>query len=82
MTVAQALAQSTSIQAAMTGEINAQGPDRVSKHCADPSKISVADVPQSNFTATGRERFKTVAAARSRLLDENNVYHMEIVKVP
>lgn len=82
MTVAQAVAQAGSIQAAMTEEINAQGPERVSKHCADPSKISVADVPQSNFTASGRERFKAVAATRSRLLDENNVYHMEIVKVP
>ncbi len=82
MTPAQAIAQSAAIQSAMTDEINAQGPDKVSKHCADPATISVADVPQSNFTASGMTRFKTVAAARSRLLDENAVYHMEIVLAP
>ena len=78
MTLGQAQANSAAIQAAMTAEINAQGPSNVSKHCADPNTISVADVPMSSFTTSARPRFRDVAAARSRLLQENGVFHMEI----
>ncbi|WP_305821605.1 hypothetical protein [Massilia brevitalea] len=78
MTLAQASANAATIQAAMTNAILAQGPSNVSKHCADPATISVVDVPLSNFSANGRTLFRAIAAARSRLLEENNVYHMEI----
>lgn len=78
MTPSQAQANSAAIQAAMVVEINAQGPSNVSKHCADPNTISVVDIPMSGFSANARPRFREVAAARSRLLQENGVYHMEI----
>lgn len=80
MTLDQAQAGSAAIQATMVDEINARGPSNVSRHCADPSTISVVDVPLSNFTASARSRFREVAAARSRLLEENGVYHMEILR--
>jgi hypothetical protein len=78
MTPSQAQANSAALQAAMVAEINAQGPSKVSKHCADPNTISVVDVRMTSFAANARPRFREVAAARSRLLQENGVYHMEI----
>lgn len=80
MTLSQAQANAASIRAAMVTEINAQGPSNVSRHCADPSTISVVDIPMSSFSAAARPRFREVAAARSRLLEENGVYHMEILR--
>lgn len=78
MTLSQAQANSAAIQTAMTAEINAQGPSNVSRHCADPNTISVVDVPMSSFTANAKPRFREVAVARSHLLEENGVFHMEI----
>lgn len=82
MTIAQAIADSAAIRAAMLAEIMAQGPSSVSKHCADPATISVVDVPVSSFTATNGARFSSAAGARARLLQENGVYHLELANSP
>jgi hypothetical protein len=81
MTLEQAKLSASAIQAAMTAEVMAQGPERVSKHCADPAKLSVVDMPLSSFTAPAASTFKSSAAARvTKLLNENGVYHLELTK--
>jgi hypothetical protein len=78
MTPAQITANAAAIQAAMVAEINAQGPQNVSLHCADPAVISVVDVPLSAFNGTNRGLFRNSVAPRvTRVLNENNVYHIE-----
>jgi hypothetical protein len=84
MTREQILANSATIRAAMVAEINNQGPQNVSRHCADPNVVNVADIGASAFNASNGPLF--VAAIRprvTRLLDErnsNNCYHIEVVQ--
>ncbi|MDC0741365.1 hypothetical protein [Polyangium mundeleinium] len=81
LTPAQIQAQSTQIQQAMTDEINAQGPENVSRHCGDPAVRSVVDISYNSFNATNRPLFRTSVSARvTRLLDEpnNNCFHLEL----
>jgi hypothetical protein len=78
MTPQQITANAAAIQAAMVTEINAQGPQNVSLHCADPAVISVVDVPLSAFNGTNRALFRNSVEPRvTRVLNENNVFHIE-----
>ena len=78
MTAQQIRDNAAAIRAAMEAEINRQGPQNVSLHCADPAVISVVDVPLSAFNATNRALFRNSVEPRvTRVLDENNVYHIE-----
>jgi hypothetical protein len=82
LTAAEILADATAIKTTMEGEIDAQGPTSVSKHCSDPALISVVDVGAAAFSATNGLLF--VAEAESRVtnfLDErgsNGCYHLEL----
>ncbi len=59
------------IEKAMTAEIRAQGPTRVSNHCADPDKLSVADVAWSSLPdMEARRRFIEAARARTPIVLE------------
>ncbi|MFO1030485.1 MAG: hypothetical protein U1F60_05375 [Planctomycetota bacterium] len=76
------LAISTTVQAAMVDEILELGPTTVSKHCADPSEISVVDVGKAAFpNAVSKQRFVATASPRcDTLLDEpapNNAFHLQ-----
>jgi hypothetical protein len=78
MTAQQIRDNAAAIRAAMEAEINRQGPQNVSLHSADPAVISVVDVPLAAFNATNRTLFRNSVAARvTRVLNENNVYHIE-----
>ena len=82
MTPAQITANAAAIQAAMVAEINAQGPEKVSKHCGDPAVRSVIDVANSSFNTTNRSIFRTAVTPRlsREPLDEpeNNCLHLEL----
>lgn len=81
MTPAQITANAATIQAAMVDEINAQGPENVSKHCADPAVRSVVDVSYGSFNTTNRTLFiNSVTPRLSRLIDEpnNSCLHLEL----
>ena len=43
---------------------------------------TATDMLQSHLNANGKVRCKAATSSRSRLLDESNVYHMEIVRAP
>jgi hypothetical protein len=78
LTPQQIQQNSTTIRAATEAEINAQGPQNVSKHTADPAKITVVDVAKSSFTATSGALFTASVTPRlSKILNENGVYHLE-----
>lgn len=82
MTRAQIIADAARIQGAMEAEINAQGPERVSRHCGDPAVRTVIDVSYNSFNATNRPLFEASVTPRvSRILDEpnNNCIHLELV---
>ena len=75
---AQILAQSANILAAMVAQINVEGCANVSRHCSDPAVMSVVDIPLSGIVATGRTRFRNAVEPQvARVLDENNVFHVE-----
>lgn len=77
-TLEEVVADATAIKAAMLAEVNSQGPSSVSKHCANPAVVSVTDVAKSSFGSNGA-LFKAAATARaSTVLDENNVFHVEL----
>jgi len=82
MSLLQINAASATIRAAMVAEINRQGPGSVSRHCADPTEISVIDVGGSSFNATNGPRFRTSVTPRvTTFIDEiatNNAYHLEL----
>jgi hypothetical protein len=82
MNRAQIMQNAANIQAAMVQEINNQGPQNVSRHCADPNQVSVVDVGAAPFNANNAPLF--IAAARGwvrTFLDErntNNCFHLEL----
>ena len=81
MTLAQINANAATIQQAMVDEINNQGCDHVTAHCADPTQKSVVDVGTSAFNATNGPIFRAAVQARvSKTLDEpyNHCYHFEL----
>ncbi len=79
LTLAQVLGQQAAIEAAMATEIRAQGPSKVSAHCADPASLAVVDIRASSVptaTATVVKAFLTVQA--SKFADEaNGLWHIE-----
>jgi hypothetical protein len=84
MTLAQINAAAASIRAAMTAQINSQGPSSVSRHCADPAVVSVVDVGASSFNASNGPLFVTSVTPRlSAFINEvatNNAYHLELIR--
>ena len=81
LTNAQIRANAAAIQAAMVTEINNQGPQNVSAHCADPAVRTVVDVSYNSFNGNNRPLFRTSVSARvSRIIDEprNNCFHLEL----
>ena len=82
-TLSQVVANATAIRAAMEAEVIAQGPENVSKHCADPTKRSTIDVGVTPFSAVpSATAFKTTASARvDKFIDEisnNHAFHLEL----
>jgi hypothetical protein len=82
MTREQIIAQSAQIQAAMVAEINNQGCGNVTRHCADPTTLSVVDVGASVFNNSNAPLFISAVQARAtRLIDErstNSCFHIEL----
>jgi hypothetical protein len=82
MTPAQINADAATIQAAMVAEIDRQGPSNVSRHCADPTVVSVVDVGGASFNGSNGPLFRTSVTPRlTRFIDEiatNNAYHLEL----
>jgi hypothetical protein len=81
MTPAQITANAAAIQEAMVAEINAQGPENVSHHCADPALRSVVDVAYSSFTTANRTIFRNAVTPRlTKIIDEpkNSCLHLEL----
>lgn len=75
---AQIIQQSQTIIATMVAQINVEGCVRVSRHCGDPAVRAVIDVPLSGIVNSGEARFRAAVAPQvDRVLDENNVYHLE-----
>ena len=73
------------IKAAMEAKIKALGPDKVSKHCADPAVLNVVDVAPSSLSNKPTFEKATKAAVTkgtvSKFLtpDQNDpAYHLEI----
>lgn len=82
MTPAQIRANAGPIRAAMEAEINAQGPENVSRHCGDPAVRTVVDISYNSFNGNNRGLFRTAVTPRvTRILDEpnNNCFHLELV---
>ena len=74
------LANRATIQDAMVAEMNAIGPETVSRHVGDPAVRSVVDLGYSSFTGGNGPLFVSSAQPRlDRLIDEpsNNCYHPE-----
>lgn len=84
MTLAQVNANAAAIQAAMVAEINHQGPQNVSRHCADPTVVNVIDIGSGVFnTHNGPLFVASVSARASRFIDEranNHCYHFEFTR--
>ncbi|SCF11703.1 hypothetical protein GA0074695_3587 [Micromonospora viridifaciens] len=82
LTRQQILANGAAIRAAMEQEINNQGPQNVSRHCADPATVNVADLGAGVFNATNGPLFVNAIRPRvTRFIDERNsngCYHIEI----
>ena len=77
----------TQIKAAMEAKIKAIGPEKVSHHCADPTKLNVTDVaPASIADKHAFENAVNVARSSgkvSRFITPNNgdpAYHIEIAQ--
>ena len=77
----QILAEATTLKQSMEDIINELGPSNVSKHCADPSVLSVIDVAASSFNSGNINLFTSDIAGRvDRLIDERNTnscFHLE-----
>jgi hypothetical protein len=84
LTNAQILANAASIKSKMEAKINALGPQSVSKHCGDPSKLSVVDLALSAFNNNNKGLFKAAILPRlspappGQLLEENGVFHIQL----
>ncbi|MEV6306384.1 hypothetical protein AB0M02_43735 [Actinoplanes sp. NPDC051861] len=80
-TVAQAVANSAAIQAAMLTEINRIGCKNVTDHCNDPAKVTVFDIASSSF-GTNAGLFRSATEGRvGEFRDErsrNNCYHLSV----
>lgn len=69
------------IQAAMTAEILRQGPGKVSRHCADHTKLNVVDIAPNSVANRAKFRAAIKADSRvSKLLEppSDPAYHLEI----
>ena len=81
---ASVLANSAAIQAAMVAEINSQGADHVSRHCADPAVTNVLDIGSGAFSTSAANRFiQQVQASGAGYIDErasNGCFHLEIAQ--
>jgi hypothetical protein len=73
------------IKAAMEAKINALGPENVSHHCADPSRLNVVDIsPLSLTNKLAFEKATNAVKAKgtvSKFLTPGNndpAYHLEI----
>lgn len=69
------------VQAAMAAEIVRIGPAKVSRHCADPDKLSVVDIAPSSIA--DKRRFERAVRADKRvtkflLPPGDPAYHLEI----
>jgi hypothetical protein len=81
MTPAQIDTNAAAIQAAMVAEINAQGPENVSRHCGDPAVRTVVDVSYGSFNTTNRSQFRSSVTPRlTYIIDEptNSCLHLEL----
>ncbi|KAI2494819.1 Peptidoglycan-binding domain 1 protein [Fragilaria crotonensis] len=70
------------IEAAMETKIKEVGPGNVSRHCGDPTQISVIDVGAAALPGLLGERFVASVKTRVKLIDErtsNSCFHMELV---
>ncbi|MCA9126087.1 MAG: tandem-95 repeat protein [Planctomycetales bacterium] len=80
LTRQQVLENRTTILAAMEQEILNQGPQNVSRHCADPPG-SVVDVAAGDFNSSNASLFESAIRSRvRRFIDEsssNGCYHLE-----
>jgi hypothetical protein len=82
--------QAASIKAAMVEKIESIGPELVSHHCADSTKITVVDVGASDKLKKNGALFRSSTEPRvTKFLDEtkgndgakgNNAYHLELVR--
>lgn len=64
--------------AAMTTEINKQGPGNVSKHCANLSTLNVLDIAKSSIDGNIEQIKTTLSQMGIKVLDENGCLHLEI----
>ena len=71
-------ASSAEIQAAMTNKINELGPSTVSRHAANPSILNVIDISIRRLAHPEEFRRAIEAYPDIRLLNENEVFHIEI----
>lgn len=86
----QIQANAAGIQSKMEAKINATGPQSVSQHCGDPSKLSVVDLLLSAFNNNNRGLLEAAILPRllpappGKLLKElkNNCYHIQLPNGP
>lgn len=83
LTHQQILQNQTVIRAAMEQEINNQGPQNVSRHCADPTQRNVVDIGAGVFNANNVQLFINAIQGRVNVLhderDANSCIHIEVV---
>ena len=73
---------SSEIQAAMTNKINELGPSTVSRHAANPSILNVIDISIRRLAHPEEFRRAIETYPGIRLLNENDVFHIEISQFP
>lgn len=71
------------IIAGMTAKVNALGPERVSRHAADPRKLNVVDIAPSSINLALRKKFEAAVHADQRVSKfitppGDPAYHLEI----
>lgn len=66
------------IKAAMTKAILNEGPSNVSRHAADPAVVNVIDISIRRLANPAAFKEAAMSNPVIRLLDENNVFHLEI----
>ncbi|HEX5541152.1 MAG TPA: hypothetical protein VFX60_06260 [Micromonospora sp.] len=78
----QILADAATIRSRMEGKINDVGPQKVSRHCADPNVVNVADISAGAFNSKNDKLFMNAIEPRvARLIDErenSNCFHIEL----
>ncbi|MEY4764307.1 MAG: hypothetical protein RI907_980 [Pseudomonadota bacterium] len=76
----EVLAARSSVEAAMTLAIEQQGPTQVLKHCADPSKLLIADVRKASLPdADSAARFQAaLIALGATVADEAGRWHVQL----